>query len=52
MIWNSVCRICGDDIEYLDPGNDIGGWWAHRHHPADEHDAVPRDGRIAGIIGP
>jgi hypothetical protein len=37
------CRRCGDRIEWLDPGGvgSAGGWWAHEHHPADEHDAEP-----------
>src|SRR5690606_25073990 len=33
------CRVCATPIGWID--NPSGGWWAHRQHPADGHDAVP-----------
>ena len=36
----SLCTVCGTIGDYIDaPG---GGWWAHRTHPADDHDFKAR----------
>jgi hypothetical protein len=32
------CQRCGTQIDWVDCPT--GGWWAHRDHPADDHDAV------------
>ncbi|MEU6674797.1 hypothetical protein [Streptomyces sp. NPDC046925] len=33
------CERCGGPIDWIDCPT--GGWWAHRLHPADHHDAEP-----------
>lgn len=33
------CERCGGPVEWIDCPT--GGWWAHRLHPADGHDAAP-----------
>ncbi len=32
------CAVCHGSIDYVDAPT--GGWWAHRTHPKDGHDAV------------
>lgn len=32
------CAACGELMDYVDCPT--GGWWAHRVHPSDEHDAM------------
>ncbi len=33
------CERCGGPVDWVDCPT--GGWWAHRLHPADGHDAAP-----------
>lgn len=33
------CATCGGAIGWIDCPT--GGWWAHEHHPEDDHDADP-----------
>ncbi|MBF6358136.1 hypothetical protein IU449_26935 [Nocardia higoensis] len=34
---NADCLTCGTPIDWV--ACPTGGWWAHRIHPADHHDA-------------
>lgn len=34
----SLCDTCDTGIHWIDCPT--GGWWAHDHHPADDHDAT------------
>jgi len=35
--YSSMCHVCGKLCEWIDCPT--GGWWSHRVHPADDHDA-------------
>jgi len=34
--YSSTCQLCRKLVEWVDCPT--GGWWAHRVHPADNHD--------------
>lgn len=38
-VRTSVCTVCSTDIFWQDAPT--GGWWIHREHPDDGHDALP-----------
>jgi hypothetical protein len=43
-----TCRVCGGGIWWQDCP--AGGWWVHRKHPDDGHDAGPEIAVLAAII--
>lgn len=39
--WEDApCARCGRTVGWIDSGS-TGGWWAHKIHPLDGHDALP-----------
>ena len=37
----SSCSECRGTIFWIEGPQDVGGWWSHEVHPADDHDADP-----------
>lgn len=40
-VFLDECQECGGEIGWIDCPT--GGWWSHKHHPANEHDARAGD---------
>jgi hypothetical protein len=47
-VKTSVCTVCSTDIFWQDAPT--GGWWIHREHPDDDHDAKIGYGKAVLVV--